>query len=100
MQNFRVRSGWQRIRYCGRHLIFYTSSEAEGGRQPLEIKSIADIYRAAELQVIFYSDKTNPRGNQAVGQGKARSFFAIRDLKNTDCMVRDMARSMVGFRKS
>ena len=58
----------------------------------MEIKSIADIYRAAELQVIFYSDKTNPRGNQAVGQGKARSFFAIKDLKNTDCMVRDMAR--------
>ena len=58
----------------------------------MEIKSITDVYRAAELQVIFYSDKTNPRGNQAVGQGKARSFFAIRDLKNTDCIVRDMAR--------
>jgi site-specific DNA-cytosine methylase len=75
-----------------KHLIFYTSSEAEGGRQPLKIKSVADVYRAAELQVIFYSDKTNPRGNKAVGQGKARSFFSIRDLKNTDCIVRDMAR--------
>ena len=75
-----------------KHLIFYTSSEVEGGRQPIEIKTIADVYMATELQVIFHSDKTNPRGNQAVGQGKARSFFAVRDLKNTDCIVRDMAR--------
>ena len=75
-----------------KHLIFYTSNEAVGGRQPIEIKSIADVYRAAELQVIFYSDKTNPRGKHAAGQGKARSFFAIKDLKNTDCIVRDMAR--------
>ena len=75
-----------------KHLIFYTSGSAAGGRQPIEIKSIKDIYKAAELQVIFYSDKTNPRGKQSAGQGKARSFFAITDLSNTDCIVRDMAR--------
>ena len=75
-----------------KHLIFYTSGSAAGGRQPIEIKSVRDIYKAAELQVIFYSDKTNPKGKQSAGQGKARSFFAITDLSNTDGNVRDTTR--------
>ena len=32
------------------------------------------------------------KGEQSAGQGKARSFFAVTDLSNTDCIVRDMAR--------
>ena len=75
-----------------KHLNFYTSKHSPGGRRKMEVKSVQDIYRVAELQVIFFSDKTTRRGGAANGAGKARSFHAITDIKDSRCIVRDMAR--------
>ena len=69
------------------HIIFYTHKDSPQGRVPLKIKNVADVTAAAEIQVIFYSDKTSRPGN-----GRARSFFAISDVKDSKCIVRDMAR--------
>ena len=69
------------------HIIFYTSKDSPQGRVPLQVNSLSDVAAAAEIQVIFYSDKTSRPGN-----GRARSFFAIPDLKDSRCIVRDMAR--------
>ena len=41
----------------------------------------------AEMEVIFWSDKTHRRGDAEV-----RSFFAIPDLSDQRCIVRDMAK--------
>ena len=55
----------------------------------MEVKSVQDIYRVAELQVIFFSDKTTRRGGAANGAGKARSFHAITHIKDSRCIVRE-----------
>ena len=49
--------------------------------------SASQIKQVAELQVIFHSDKT-----ARPGEGRARSFHAIPDKKDSTCIVRDMAR--------
>ena len=69
------------------HLVFYTHRESEGGRRKIDVTSVDQLDQIAELQVIFHSDKT-----ARPGEGRARSFHAIPDVKNTKCIVRDMAR--------
>ena len=75
-----------------KHLNFYTSKHSAGGRQRMVVRTIQDIYKVAELQVIFYSDKTTRRGGASAGAGKARSFHAIPNISDSRCIVRDMAR--------
>jgi len=55
-------------------------------RQPMEVTCLADVLRVYELEVIFFTDKTH-----SVGEGVVRSFFAIADLADERCIVRDMA---------
>lgn len=74
-----------------RHIIFYTSKDSAKGRAPIPIHNLSDVESAAEIQVIFYSDKTSRKSAQP-GQGRARSFFAIPDKADSRCIVRDMAR--------
>ena len=64
-----------------RALTFYDYS-----RRPIEVQTLADVLRVHELEVIFFTDKTH-----SVGDGQVRSFFAIPDLKDERCIVRDMA---------
>ena len=64
-----------------KHLNFYTSKHNPGGRKKMVVRSVQDIYKVAELQVIFYSDKTTRKGGAANGAGKARSFHAITNIR-------------------
>ena len=75
-----------------KHLNFYTSKHSPGDRRKMVVRSVQDVYRVAELQVIFYSDKPTRRGGAANGARKARSFHAITDIRDSRCIVRDMAR--------
>ena len=52
----------------------------------MEVTCLADVLRVYELEVIFFTDKTH-----SVGEGVVRSFFAIADLTDERCIVRDMA---------
>jgi hypothetical protein len=51
------------------------------------LTSAQQLSTIAEMQVIFFSDKT-----AKPGESKARSFWAIKDQKDSRCIVRDMAR--------
>lgn len=53
----------------------------------MKLTSVKQLRQIAELQVIFFSDKT-----AAPGESKARSFWAIDDQSDSRCIVRDMAR--------
>ena len=53
---------------------------------PLKVTCFADIALVYEMEVIFFTDKTH-----GVGEGVVRSFFAIPDLGDERCVVRDMA---------
>ena len=55
-------------------------------RMPLKVTCFADIALVYEMEVIFFTDKTH-----GVGEGVVRSFFAIPDLEDERCVVRDMA---------
>jgi hypothetical protein len=69
------------------HIVFYTAKDSSGGRRKLIVTTASDVWLVAEMQVIFYSDKT-----AKPGYGRARSFFAIDNRNDTRCIVRDIAR--------
>ena len=70
-----------------KYILFYTSDESPGGRRRINLTSSKQLVQIAEMQVIFFSDKTG-----APGESKARSFWAIDDQTDSRCIVRDMAR--------
>jgi hypothetical protein len=55
-------------------------------RMPMEVTCVADVLLVHEMEVIFFTDKTHKERN-----GVVRSFFAIPDLTDERCVVRDMA---------
>ena len=70
-----------------KHIIFWTSEHSKGGRRRIKLTSAKQLPLIAELQVIFFSDKT-----ARPGESKARSFWAIEDQTDSRCIARDMAR--------
>ena len=68
-------------------MLFWTSEHSPGGRRRIRLNSIDQLPLIAELQVIFFSDKT-----ARPGESKARSFWAIKDQSDSRCIARDMAR--------
>lgn len=70
-----------------KHIIFWTSEHSKGGRRRIKLTSPKQLSLIAELQVIFFSDKT-----ARPGESKARSFWAIEDQTDSRCIARDMAR--------
>ena len=67
------------------HIVFYTAKGSIKGRRKIIVTCASDVWLVAEMQVIFYSDKT-----AKPGYGRARSFFAIENPNDTRCIVRDM----------
>ena len=57
-----------------------------------EVTCVADVLLVHEMEVIFFTDKTHKEGN-----GVVRSFFAIPDLADERCIVRDMATLWLHF---
>jgi site-specific DNA-cytosine methylase/integrase len=70
-----------------KHILFWTSEHSPGGRRRIRLTSADQLSQIAELQVIFFSDKT-----ARPGESKARSFWAIKDQSDSRCIARDMAR--------
>ena len=70
-----------------KYILFYTADSSPGGRRRTKLTSAQQLSTIAEMQVIFFSDKTaKPE------ESKARSFWAIKDQKDSRCIARDMAR--------
>jgi hypothetical protein len=67
-------------------LIWRAITFFDKNRQPMEVKCWEDVALVYEMEVIFFTDKTH-----GVGDGVVRSFFAIPDLDDDRCIVRDMA---------
>ena len=70
-----------------KYILFYTADSSPGGRRRINLTSAQQLSTIAEMQVIFFSDKT-----AKPGESKARSFWAIKDQTDSRCIVRDMAR--------
>ena len=70
-----------------KHVLFWTSEHSPGGRRRIRLTSTDQLPLIAELQVIFFSDRT-----ARPGELKARSFWAIMDQSDSRCIARDMAR--------
>ena len=68
-------------------MLFWTSEHSPGGRRRIRLTSTYHLPLIAELQVIFFSDKT-----ARPGESKARSFGAITDQSDSRCIASDMAR--------
>jgi hypothetical protein len=72
----------------GKHLLRWESltfKDSEGAT--MQLVHSWQIQLVAELEIVFWSDKTHRRGDAEV-----RSFFAIPDLDDDRCIVRDMAK--------
>ena len=55
-------------------------------RMPIKVTCLEDVRLVYEMEVVFFTDKTHKAGG-----GTVRSFFAIPDLDDERCIVRDMA---------
>ena len=70
-----------------KHNLFWTSEHSPDGTKRIKLTSADQLPHIAELQAIFFRDKT-----ARPGESKARSFWATKDQSDSRCIARDMAR--------